>query len=152
MYLNCYNNVRLDDTYTHYYIQNGQGSTAQHIELYSIFCNNLYRERIWKRIDISIGITESLCYRPETQHCKSILQYKIKIRFKKLDDRKNNQIYIWMTLINVQRTTEPIIVISKNFNVSSEYLRRRQWHPTPVLLPGKSHGRRSLVGCSPWGC
>ena len=29
--------------------------------------------------------------------------------------------------------------------------RRRQWHPTPVLLPGKSHGRRSLVGCSPRG-
>ena len=28
---------------------------------------------------------------------------------------------------------------------------RRQWHPTPVLLPGKSHGRRSLVGCSLWG-
>ena len=28
---------------------------------------------------------------------------------------------------------------------------RRQWHPTPVLLPGKSHGFRSLVGCSPWG-
>ena len=28
---------------------------------------------------------------------------------------------------------------------------RRQWHPTPVFLPGKSHGRRSLVGCSPWG-
>ena len=31
------------------------------------------------------------------------------------------------------------------------YIRRRQWHPTPVLLPGKSHGQRSLVGCSPWG-
>ena len=28
---------------------------------------------------------------------------------------------------------------------------RRQWHPTPLLLPGKSHGRRSLVDCSPWG-
>ena len=28
---------------------------------------------------------------------------------------------------------------------------RRQWHPTPVLLPGKSHGQRSLVGYSPWG-
>ena len=27
---------------------------------------------------------------------------------------------------------------------------RRQWQPTPVLLPGKSHGWRSLVGCSPW--
>ena len=32
------------------------------------------------------------------------------------------------------------------------YLRRRQWQPTPVLLPGKSYGWRSLVGCSPWGC
>ena len=31
------------------------------------------------------------------------------------------------------------------------YSRRRQWQPTPVLLPGKSHGLRSLVGCSPWG-
>ena len=29
------------------------------------------------------------------------------------------------------------------------YTWRRQWHPTPVLLPGKSQGRRSLVGCSP---
>ena len=28
---------------------------------------------------------------------------------------------------------------------------RRQWHPTPVLLPVKSHGQRSVVGCSPWG-
>ena len=32
----------------------------------------------------------------------------------------------------------------------SRFSWRRQWHPTPVLLPGKSHGRRSLVGCSPW--
>ena len=28
---------------------------------------------------------------------------------------------------------------------------RRQWHPTPVLLPGKSHGQRTLVAYSPWG-
>ena len=28
---------------------------------------------------------------------------------------------------------------------------RRQWHPTPVLLPRKPHGWRSLEGCSPWG-
>ena len=27
---------------------------------------------------------------------------------------------------------------------------RRKWHPTPVLLPGKSHGPRSLVGYGPW--
>ena len=30
-------------------------------------------------------------------------------------------------------------------------MQRRQWHPTPVLLPGKSHWQRSLEGCSPWG-
>ena len=29
--------------------------------------------------------------------------------------------------------------------------RRRQWHPTPVLLPGKSQGQGSLVGCRLWG-
>ena len=28
---------------------------------------------------------------------------------------------------------------------------RRKWQPTPVSLPGKSHGQRSLAGCSPWG-
>ena len=30
--------------------------------------------------------------------------------------------------------------------------RRRQWHPTPVLLPGESQGRGSLVSCCLWGC
>ena len=34
---------------------------------------------------------------------------------------------------------------------SSSKMWRRQWHPTLVLLPGKSHGWRGLVGCSPWG-
>ena len=27
---------------------------------------------------------------------------------------------------------------------------RRKWQPTPVFLPGKSHGQRSLAGYSPW--
>ena len=38
----------------------------------------------------------------------------------------------------------------KGFSKIINPLRRRQWQPTPVLLPGKSHGRRSLVGYSPW--
>ena len=41
--------------------------------------------------------------------------------------------------------------INLEFPQPSQYFWRRQWHPTPVLLPGKSHGRRSLKGCSPWG-
>ena len=35
--------------------------------------------------------------------------------------------------------------------IETTLLWRRQWPPTAVLLPGKSHGRRSLVDCSPWG-
>ena len=37
-----------------------------------------------------------------------------------------------------------------SFSTSHSGKGRRQWHPTPVLLPGKSHGQRSLIGCSPW--
>ena len=40
---------------------------------------------------------------------------------------------------------------SPKLRVGRVFSGRRQWHPTPVLLPGKSHGWRSLVGCSPWG-
>ena len=43
------------------------------------------------------------------------------------------------------------ILHNKELLLASSLPRRRQWHPTPVLLPGKSHGQRSLVGCSPWG-
>ena len=35
--------------------------------------------------------------------------------------------------------------------VLAEFVYNCQWQPTPILLPGKSHGRRSLVGCSPRG-
>ena len=38
-----------------------------------------------------------------------------------------------------------------HFRSSSTVFRRKQWHPTPVLFPGKSHGQRGLMGCSPWG-
>ena len=37
------------------------------------------------------------------------------------------------------------------WTVVGQKTQRRQWHPTPVVLPGKSHEWRSLVGCSPWG-
>ena len=39
----------------------------------------------------------------------------------------------------------------ESLGFSIHKIRRRQWHPTPVLLPGKCHGWRSLEGCSPWG-
>ena len=39
-----------------------------------------------------------------------------------------------------------------SFSFSISPSQRKQWHPTPVFLPGKSHGWRSLEGYSPWGC
>ena len=42
------------------------------------------------------------------------------------------------------------ITNSMDMNLS-KLQEKRQWHPTPVLLPWKSHWWRSLVGCSPWG-
>ena len=43
----------------------------------------------------------------------------------------------------------PIFQFQLHFFSLCSYSRRRQWHPTPILLPGKSHGWRSLVGYSP---
>ena len=42
-------------------------------------------------------------------------------------------------------------VLAESLVIWRSLVWRRQWHPTPVLLPGKSHGWRSVVGCSPWG-
>ena len=39
---------------------------------------------------------------------------------------------------------------TESLRVSHDWAQRRQWQATAVLLPGKSHGWRSLVGCSPW--
>ena len=52
-------------------------------------------------------------------------------------------------------TPEPRVLYNRLslgiYFIYSSVCQRRQWHPTPAFLPGKSHGWRSLVGCSPWG-
>ena len=45
----------------------------------------------------------------------------------------------------------PLLSLELSFSWAHGHLQRWQWHPTPVLLPGKSHGWRSPVGYSPWG-
>ena len=56
------------------------------------------------------------------------------------------------TLITSCHSHNPIVL---NFVPIFAYLSgafwRRKWQPTPVLLPGESHGQRSLAGYSPWG-
>ena len=60
----------------------------------------------------------------------------------------SNLLYnLWIALL-LSRVM--MMTVSQN-EMSYTLLRRRQWHPTPLLLPGKSHGWRSLEGCSPWG-
>ena len=55
----------------------------------------------------------------------------------------------WVTLVDFQMLNQPC---TPGVNPTWSWcIRRRQWHPTPVLLPGKSLVQRSLVGCSPWG-
>ena len=55
--------------------------------------------------------------------------------------------------LNIWKLSVHVLLKSclENFEYYCANIWRRQWHPTPVLLPGKSHGQRSLVGCSPWG-
>ena len=48
------------------------------------------------------------------------------------------------------RKTSTYALLTKPKPLTVWITQRRQRHPTPVLLPGKSHGQRSLVGCSPW--
>ena len=55
----------------------------------------------------------------------------------------------WELMLN---TTNEVNQYNLVLRGSRSYHQRRQWPPTPVLLPGKSHGQRSLVGCNPWGC
>ena len=62
----------------------------------------------------------------------------------------------WISLqskgLGLSRAFSNTTVQKHQFFSTQLSLWRRQWHPTPVLLPGKSHGWRSLEGCSPWGC
>ena len=55
----------------------------------------------------------------------------------------------WATKHTTAQRSEEIMAVK--FVAPCTAHRRRQWQTTPALLTGKSHGRRSLVGCSPWG-
>ena len=44
------------------------------------------------------------------------------------------------------------VILQEKNTIRGEQVVFVKWHPTPLLLPRKSHGWRSLVGCRPWGC
>ena len=55
-----------------------------------------------------------------------------------------------LAIVGIKSKKMYIYLYTHIFIINYTASKRRQWHPTPVLLPGKSYGRRSLVGCSPW--
>ena len=67
--------------------------------------------------------------------------------------------FLWLNVFEVQglllgkssASSITLLCLPGSLDTDAPPLRRRQWHPTPVLLPGKSPVRRSLVGCSPCG-
>ena len=57
-------------------------------------------------------------------------------------------VWSWMSYLHVLEINPlSVVLLAIIFT-----LWRRKWQPTPVFLPGESHGQRSLVGCSLWGC
>ena len=58
-------------------------------------------------------------------------------------------VYLYLFVLNVLDCKHLKEIVS--FIAAFRDFQRRQWHLTPVLLPGKSHGWMSLVGHSPWG-
>ena len=63
-------------------------------------------------------------------------------------DERNNTEFCFRNVLWSQGSTD---VLGSNLGITQHHVQRRQWHPTPVLLPGKSLGQMSLQGCSPWG-
>ena len=89
------------------------------------------------------------------QNFYTILLFKINIKYLYLSlpwELKYNMLHSVLPNHNriIHNNTESISS-TLEFALSQRQEWRRQWHPTPELLPGKSHGRRSLVGCRPWG-
>ena len=67
-------------------------------------------------------------------------KYKYTVNTSLIHDIKN---------LNIQRIVRNLLV---KITFASVTIWRSTWQPTPALVPGKSHGRRGLVGFSPWGC
>ena len=63
---------------------------------------------------------------------------------------EGESVLIWMSAISRWlQLSDSLCVFWRLPGISKDLV--HQWHPTPVLLPGNSHGWRSLEGCSPWG-
>ena len=91
-------------------------------------------------------ITAHLPGTPSENHC---------FYLQNVSSIKTRLIFLLLPMVQVTMVLFGLLLWPPNwspcFCASPPHFRRKQWHPTPVLLLGKSHGWRSLVGCSPRG-
>ena len=127
---------------------------------YSCLENSMHRGAWWATVH---GVTKSLTWLNSYHTHKPRYNRNIVLNID-----KPRHIYINQTnklkppsiiVLNISQIMNPKIYLGQFFiylDLICKLLlsnhRRRQWQPTPVLLPGKSYGWSSLVGCSPLGC
>jgi len=94
---------------------------------------------------INVGKPENACAEVFiTRWCGFIIRV---IQNDKLEERaKGDKVFTRMRMVDTAFSHQDKNVLWSLLGKSRGKARRRQWHPTPVVLPGKSHGRRSLVG------
>ena len=115
---------------------------------------NLCAELIIRNTGTSLGQTYLFSKREMENKKKNQISRESKLwdKFHEILRLENNP--LWLKALSF-RITGAVIPPSRPgvlpFTIGWGWQPFRQWHPTPVLLPGKSHGRRSLVGCSPRG-
>ena len=83
---------------------------------------------------------------PSVTHMHICIYIFFKILFPHRLLQQSNTVEFSRVLCAIQQ-----VLVDQLFYIYYRMYWRRQWQSTPVLLPGKSHGWRSLVGFSPWG-
>ena len=108
-------------------------------ELCSVLCGRVDGRGLWGRMDTCICMAESLCYL-SAAITRLLIGYT-PVQHKKFKKDNKNQVC----------DITGFIFFSGFDPWVGKIPWRRQWHPTPVFLPGKSRGWRSLAGYSPQG-
>ena len=87
-------------------------------------------------------------------HLGSLIIFMVKVKLVLIDSAFGARVQACFWKLNPQYSLACVLGTAISFlklYYWGKKKERRQWHPTPVCLPGKSHGQRSLVGCCPWG-
>ena len=108
------------------------------------------------KVNINIGLNQKLLHNDSIILSQELLIFSVKIWEKAMAPHSSTVAWKipWMEEPGGLQSMGSLSVghnWATSLSLSTFMYWRRKWQPTPVFLPGESHGRRSLVGCSPWG-